>query len=92
MKKIEEKSLFNKQVEFLHKLKHVKVLDVNFQRKTVALNVRGNEYVATSRNDDLNSVTMVLSWIDNFNLKEINYDRHSALKNIFLQQRYKKCF
>ena len=74
-----EIELFEKQVAFLRQLKNVKILDVDFQRKTVALNVRGNEYVAMSRNDDLNSVTMVLSWIDNFNLKEINYDYFRVL-------------
>lgn len=71
--------LFEKQVVFLKQLKNVKILDVDFQRKTVALNVRGNEYVAMSRNDDLNSVTMVLSWINNFNLKEVNYDYFRVL-------------
>lgn len=79
MKKLDEKSLFDKQIEFLAKLNHVKILDVDKQRKTVTLNVRGNEYVATSRNNDLKDVTMVLSWIDNFNLKEINYDYFRVL-------------
>ena len=74
-----EIELFEKQVVFLKQLKNVKILDVDFQRKTVALNVRGNEYVAMSRNDDLNRVTMVLSWINNFNLKEVNYDYFRVL-------------
>ncbi len=70
---MDKEKLFEEQVTFLKKLNHVEILDIDFQRKTVALNIRGGEYIATSRNDDLNGVLIVLSWIDNFNLEEVNY-------------------
>lgn len=66
--------LFNKYAEFLKALQHVEILDTDEKRITIALNVRGGEYVARAKNNDLQNVIIVLGWIDDFNLEEVDYD------------------
>ncbi|AFL68545.1 hypothetical protein [Sulfurospirillum barnesii] len=65
--------LLNKHAEFLKTLQHVEILDTDERRMTIALNVRGGEYVARVKNNDLQNVIIVLGWIENFNLEEVDY-------------------
>lgn len=65
--------LFNKYAEFLKALQHVEILNVDEKRMNVALHIRGGEYVARAKNNDIQNVIIVLGWIDNFNLEEVDY-------------------
>ncbi len=65
--------LLNKYVEFLKTLQHVQILDADEKRMTIALNVRDGEYVARAKNNDLQNFIIVLGWVDNFNLEEVDY-------------------
>ena len=65
--------LLSKYAEFFKILQHVQILDVDEKRMTIALNVRGGEYVARVKNNDLQNVVITLGWIDNFNLEEVDY-------------------
>jgi len=66
--------LLYKHAEFLKALRYVGILDTDEKRMTIALKVRGGEYVARVKNNDLQNVIIVLGWIENFNLEEVNYD------------------
>lgn len=66
--------LLNKYAEFLKTLQHVQILDTDEKRMTIAFNVRDGEYVARAKNNDLQNVIIVLGWIDDFNLEEVDYD------------------
>lgn len=65
--------LLNKHAEFLKALQYVEILDTDEKRMTIALNVRGGEYIARAKNNDLQNVFIALGWIDNFNLEEVDY-------------------
>ena len=66
--------ILNNYAEFLKTLQHVQILDADEKRMTIALNVRDGEYIARAKNNNIQNVIIVLGWIDDFNLEEVDYD------------------
>lgn len=76
-----KENTFEEYVEFLKNLHHIEIIETDFRMQTIALNIRGGEFVVRAQKDDLMDFSTALMLIDAQGIEDVNYDYFRKILN-----------
>jgi len=76
-----KENTFEEYVEFLKNLHYIEILETDFRMQTIALNIRGGEFVVRAQKDDLMDFSTALMLIDAQGIEDVNYDYFRKILN-----------